>query len=75
MNITPCEIIDVGYRHAAATACAPGGALQRTTLVGLAAGMGQIFVALTFGVLFAGTYSAALTALIERIGSLISLFF
>jgi len=25
VNITPCEIIDVGHRHAAATACAPGG--------------------------------------------------
>ena len=54
---------------------APDGMVRRNPLVGLAAGMGQIFVALTFGVLFAGTYSAALTALIERIGSLISLFF
>jgi hypothetical protein len=29
--------------------------------------VGQVFIAMTFGVLFAGVYSAALTALIERV--------
>jgi hypothetical protein len=29
--------------------------------------VGQVFIAITFGALFAGVYSAALTALIERL--------
>jgi hypothetical protein len=33
--------------------------------------LGQFFIALTFGVLFAGVYSAALTALIERLNFII----
>lgn len=32
--------------------------------------LGQVFVAIAFGALFAGVYSAALTAFVERIGSL-----
>lgn len=32
--------------------------------------LGQVFVAIAFGALFAGVYAAALTAFIERIGSL-----
>jgi hypothetical protein len=32
--------------------------------------VGQLFIAITLGVLFAGVFSASLTALIERIGSL-----
>ena len=51
------------------------GSVQRNALVNMAAWIGQMFVAVTFGVLFAGVYSAALTALIERISSLINLFF
>ena len=35
---------------------------------------GQVFIAITFGVLFAGVLTAAMTALIERLGSMISLF-
>lgn len=34
--------------------------------------MGQIFVAITLGVLFAGIYAAALAALIERLASLVN---
>lgn len=34
---------------------------------------GQVFIAITFGFLFAGVYSAALTALIERIFTLVDL--
>lgn len=34
--------------------------------------VGQIFVAITFGVLFAGVYAAALVALIERLSSLVN---
>lgn len=51
------------------------GSVKRNALVNMLAWVGQIFVAVTFGVLFAGVYAAALTALIERIASLISLFF
>jgi hypothetical protein len=38
-----------------------------------AAWVGQIFIAITFGVLFAGVYTAALTALIERLDFLLNL--
>ena len=34
--------------------------------------VGQILVAITFGVLFAGVYAAALVALIERLSSLVN---
>ncbi|HNB53300.1 MAG TPA: hypothetical protein PK530_15220 [Anaerolineales bacterium] len=36
---------------------------------------GQIFIALTFGVVFAGVYTAALTALIDRLNALIEYVF
>lgn len=36
---------------------------------------GQIFIALTFGVVFAGVYTAVLTALIDRLNALIEYFF
>ena len=48
---------------------APGGP-ARGKLVGLLSWVGQIFIAGTFGVLFAGILTAALTALIERWNSL-----
>jgi hypothetical protein len=34
--------------------------------------LGQVFVAIAFGALFAGVYMAALTAFVERVGSLLS---
>lgn len=52
----------------------PDGTVRRNGLINIIAWIGQVFVAVTFGVLFAGVYSAALTALIERISSLINLF-
>lgn len=51
------------------------GSVRRNALINMVAWVGQLFVAITFGVMFAGVYSAALTALIERISSLITLFF
>lgn len=51
------------------------GSVRRNPLINMVAWAGQFFIAVTFGVLFAGIYSAALTALIERISSLIGLFF
>ena len=49
------------------------GSVKRNGLVEAMAWVGQLFVAITFGALFAGVYSAALTALIERVQSLLSL--
>jgi len=42
------------------------GSVHRLGLIELIALVGSIFLAITLGVLFAGVYSAALTALIER---------
>jgi hypothetical protein len=43
---------------------------QRSRLVSGVAWVGKLFIAVTFGVLFAGAYAAAMTALIERMFSL-----
>jgi hypothetical protein len=40
-------------------------------LVGIA-WVGRIFIAMTFGVLFAGVYMSALTALIERLSFILN---
>jgi energy-converting hydrogenase Eha subunit A len=43
-------------------------------LIELLAWFGRIFIAIALGVIFAGVYSAALTAFIERINFLITFF-
>lgn len=48
------------------------GSHKRNPVTQILSLIGSIFIAITFGVLFAGVYSAALTALIERIHFLIS---
>ncbi len=50
------------------------GSVRRMGLVELLAWLGRIFIAITLGVIFAGVYSAALTAFIERINFLITFF-
>jgi hypothetical protein len=60
------------YFHFGAKAT-PGGP-QRSKLVGVLGAIGQGFIAVTFGVLFAGAYAAAMTALIERIYFLVTFF-
>jgi hypothetical protein len=50
------------------------GTIRRMRLVELLAWFGRIFIAITLGVIFAGVYSAALTAFIERINFLITFF-
>jgi hypothetical protein len=45
----------------------PDGTVRRFGFIELIAFVGSIFLAITLGVLFAGVYSAALTALIERL--------
>jgi hypothetical protein len=53
------------YFHFGAKATPSGP--QRGKLIQSLSWAGQIFVAITFGALFAGVYAAAMTALIERI--------
>ncbi len=54
------------YFHFGARVTADG-SVRRFRLIELTAFVGSIFVAIALGVLFAGAYSAALTALIERL--------
>ena len=51
---------------------APDGTPQRNRILEGLAWFGRIFIAITFGVLFAGVYMAALTAMIERLSSIIN---
>lgn len=50
----------------------PDGPVRRNALVEMAAWAGRVVIAVTLGVLFAGVYMSALTAMIERLGSLIN---
>jgi hypothetical protein len=58
------------YFHFGAKATATGP--RRGKLVRLLSWVGQIFIAVTFGVLFAGVFMAALTALIERMNFIVT---
>jgi len=58
------------YFHYGAKATANGP--QRGKLIRLLSWIGQFFIAITFGVLFAGVFVAAMTALIERLNFLIT---
>jgi len=46
------------------------GSTKRNFLVNILSWIGRSYIAITFGVLFAGVYMAALTALIERVDSI-----
>lgn len=48
------------------------GPIRRLGLIEISAWIGRIFIGITLGTIFAGVYAAALTALIERISSLIN---
>jgi hypothetical protein len=50
------------------------GSVRRLGLIEVLAWLGRFFVGVTLGVVFAGVYAAALTALIERISSMVNLF-
>jgi hypothetical protein len=50
------------------------GTVRRLGIIEMVAGVGAVFLAITLGVLFAGVYSAALTALIERLHFIGSFF-
>jgi hypothetical protein len=49
----------------------PDGTVKRNAFIALLAWIGQLFVAITFGVLFAGVYSASLIILIDRLRALV----
>ena len=57
------------YFHFGATQKTDG-SVQRNVLVNILSWIGRVYIAVTFGVLFAGVYIAALTALIGRMDSL-----
>ena len=51
---------------------APDGTPKRNAFFEGVAWLGKVFIAITFGTLFAGVYMAALTAMIERLSSMIN---
>jgi hypothetical protein len=63
----------LAYFHFGATQSVDG-SVRRNPIVNILAWIGRVFIAVTFGVLFAGVYMAALTALIERMDSIRSFF-
>ena len=48
------------------------GSVKRNVIIEMLAWGGRVFIAITFGVLFAGVYMAALTAMLERLSALIN---
>jgi hypothetical protein len=50
----------------------PDGTMRRFAVIDMLAWVGRIFIGITLGAVFAGVYAAALTALIERISSIIN---
>lgn len=66
-------VFTLGYFHFSVQR-APDGTPGRNRILEWIAWVGRIFLAITFGVLFAGVYMAALTAMIERLGFIIGFF-
>jgi hypothetical protein len=63
--------LTLAYFQFSATRAADG-TVRRNAILGLLAGGGHVFIAITLGVLFAGVYMAALTAMIERLSAVIN---
>jgi hypothetical protein len=59
-------ITSLTYFHFSARVTSDG-SVRRLGAIEFLAGIGAVFLAITLGVLFAGVYSSALTALIERL--------
>jgi Na+/proline symporter len=51
------------------------GSIKRAGLIEILAWVGGIFIAITLGVIFAGVLSTAMTALIERLNSVLTFIF
>jgi hypothetical protein len=66
-------VFTLGYFHFSAERAADG-TPRRNRVFELIAWVGHIFIAITLGVLFAGVYMSALTAMIERLGFIINFF-
>lgn len=66
-----CTVVTLASFHFSAGR-APDGAPQRNRIIEGVAWVGRIFIAITFGVLFAGVYMSALTAMIERLSFIIN---
>lgn len=66
-------VFTLGYFHFTGER-APDGTARRNRVFDWIAWIGRIVIAITFGVLFAGVYMAALTAMIERLSFLINFF-
>ena len=67
-------IATLAYFHFGASRQADG-STKRNIVIEVFAWIGRLFVALTFGALFAGTYVAALYALVERVTTLLYFIF
>jgi hypothetical protein len=52
----------------------PDGSMRRFGVIEFFAWIGRFFIGVTLGVMFAGVYAAALTALIERISTIVNFF-
>ena len=63
--------LTLAYFQFSATRAADG-SVKRNVILEFLAQIGRIFIAITFGVLFAGVYIAALSAMIERLSSMIN---
>jgi len=64
-------VFTLAYFHFGARPKADG-SIRRLGLIETSAWIGRVFIGVTLGAIFAGVYAAALTALIERISSLIN---
>lgn len=64
-------VLTLGYFQFTASR-APDGTPKRNAAFEVVAWAGRFFIALTFGVIFAGVYMAALTAMIERLTTIIN---
>ena len=61
------------YFYFSARSPAPNQPPQRSAFIETLAKGGQVFIGITLGALFAGVYSAALSALIERAASILTM--
>jgi hypothetical protein len=64
-------VLTLAYFQFSASRAADG-TVKRNVIFELLAWGGRVFIAITFGVLFAGVYMAALTAMLERLSAIIN---
>jgi hypothetical protein len=64
-------VFTLGYFQFTAGRAADGTPKRNAILEGMA-WVGRVFIAITLGVFFAGVYTAALTAMIERLSSMVN---